>query len=102
MKHASIFACALLIALAAGNGASAQQMIPPGASQFSPPPPAPPPSPRIEVPVVPQLDAPIQQNYQSAPQPSFGDRIESCLDEGAAAGLGPNERSNFSRSCANQ
>jgi hypothetical protein len=102
MKHASIFACALLIALLAGNAASAQQMIPPGASQFSPPPPAPPPSPKIEVPVVPQLDAPIQQNYQSAPQPSFSDRIESCLDEGAAAGYGPNERSNFSRSCADR
>jgi hypothetical protein len=102
MKHASIFACALLIVLFAGNAASAQQMIPPGASQFSPPPPAPLPSPKIEVPVVPQLDAPIQQNYQSAPQPSFSDRIESCLDEGAAAGYGPNERSNFSRSCADE
>jgi hypothetical protein len=66
MKHASIFACALLIALAAGNAASAQ-MLPPGASRFSPPPPAPPPSPKIEVPVVPQMDAPIQQNYQWAP-----------------------------------
>jgi hypothetical protein len=102
VKHASILVCALVIALAAGSAASAQQMIPPGASQFSPPPPAPPPSPKIEVPVVPQLDAPVRQNYQSAPQPSFGDRIESCLDEGAAAGFGPNERSNFSRSCANQ
>jgi hypothetical protein len=101
MKHASIFTSILLITLATGGAASAQ-MIPPGASRFSPPPPAPPPSPRIEVPVVPQLDAPIQQNYQSAPQPSFGDRIESCLDEGAAAGLGPNERSNFSRSCADE
>jgi hypothetical protein len=100
MKHASIFACALLMALAAGNAASAQ-MLPPGASRFSPPP-APPPSPKIEVPVVPQMDAPIQQNYQSAPGPSFGDRITACLDQAAAAGLGPNERSNYSRSCANQ
>jgi hypothetical protein len=101
MKHASIFACALLMALAAGNAASAQ-MLPPGASRFSPPPPAPPPSPKIEVPVVPQMDAPIQQNYQSAPGPSFGDRITACLDQAAAAGLGPNEREAYSRSCANQ
>jgi hypothetical protein len=102
MKHASIFACALLIAFAAGSSAASAQMILPGASRFNPPPPAPPPSPKIEVPVVPQLDAPIQQNYQPAPQPSFGDRIESCLDEGAAAGLGPDERSNYSRSCADR
>jgi hypothetical protein len=101
MKPASIFACTLLVALA-GNAASAQQMIPPGASQFSPPPPAPPPSPKIEVPVVPQLGAPPRQNFQAAPRASFGDRVETCLDEGAAAGLNPGDRAAYSRSCANQ
>jgi len=52
--------------------------------------------------VVPQLDAPIRQNYAPAPQPSFSDRINSCLDEAAANGLGPGEREAYSRSCANQ
>jgi hypothetical protein len=101
MKHASIFACALLAAGAACGTVSAQ-ILPPGASRFNPPPSAPPPSPSMAVPVVPRLDAPAQQNYQPAPAPSFGDRIESCLDEGAAAGLDPDERSNYSRSCADR
>jgi hypothetical protein len=51
--------------------------------------------------VIPQMDAPISQNYAPAPRPSFSDRINSCLDEAAASGLGPAERSAYSRSCAN-
>jgi hypothetical protein len=100
MKHSSIIICTVLAALAFGATASAQ-MLPPGASQFSPPPPAPPPPPKIEVPAIPQLDAPIRQSYQLAPRPSFSDRINTCLDEGAASGLGPNARAAFSRTCAN-
>jgi hypothetical protein len=100
MKHSSIMICAVLAALASGAAASAQ-MLPPGASRFSPPPPAPPPPPKIEVPEIPQMDAPIRQSYQVAPRPSFSDRITACLDEGAASGLGPNQRAAFSRSCAN-
>jgi hypothetical protein len=100
MKHSSIMICAVLAALASGAAASAQ-MLPPGASRFSPPPPAPPPPPKIEVPAIPQMDAPIRQSYLPAPRPSFSDRITACLDEGAASGLGPNGRAAFSRSCAN-
>jgi hypothetical protein len=83
-------------------GAVSGQVIPPGGSQFNPPLPPPPPPPRIEVPVVPQMDAPAQPNYTPAPTPSFGDRISKCLDDAAASGLGPSERSAYSRSCANQ
>jgi hypothetical protein len=90
--------CVVGAALVAANAAFAQT-IPPGGSQFNPPMPAPPPPPKIEVPVVPQMGAPMPQNY--APRPSFSDRITTCLDEGAAAGLGPNARSAYSRSCAN-
>jgi hypothetical protein len=39
------------------------------------------------VPQVPQIDEPRQPNYQPTPQPSFGDRVTTCLSEGAAAGL---------------
>jgi hypothetical protein len=93
---------ALIAVLGAGNAASAQQIIPPGGSQFNPPPP-PPPSPKIEVPVVPQIDAPpLQPQVRASGRGSFSDRIGRCLDEGAAAGLGPNERAAYSRSCANQ
>jgi hypothetical protein len=53
------------------------------------------------VPAIPQMDSPIRQSYQVTPRPSFSDRITACLDEGAASGLGPNERAAFSRSCAN-
>jgi hypothetical protein len=102
MKHLSIVLCVVTAALVAGDAASAQQLFPPGGSQFNPPPPPAPPPPRIEVPAIPQLDAPIRQNYQSAPRPSFGDRINACLDEAAAAGVRPSRRAAYSRACANR
>jgi hypothetical protein len=102
MKRLSILVCAMVLALAVGDGASAQ-LLPPGGSQFNPPPPPPPPPPRIEVPVVPQMDAPLPlPRAKVSPRGSFSDRIIRCLDEGAAAGLGPNARASYSRACANQ
>jgi hypothetical protein len=101
MKRMSLFVCVIAAALAAGNVASAQ-LIPPGGSQFNPPPPPPPPSPKIEVPAIPQMGVPSGPSVQSAPRPSFSDRITTCLDQGAAGGLGPNDRATYSRSCANQ
>jgi hypothetical protein len=102
MKRLSILVCVVVAAMGAADAAFAQQMIPPGWSQFNPPPPPPPPSPKIEVPVVPQLDAPVRQSYQPAPRRSFSDRITTCLEDAAAAGLGPKARAAYSRSCANQ
>jgi hypothetical protein len=102
MRHSPIIVCAVTLALILGGAASAQQFIPPGASQFNPPPPPPPPPPKMDVPVVPKMDAPIRQDYAPAPQPSFSDRINSCLDQAAAAGLGPGERAAYSRACANR
>jgi hypothetical protein len=103
MKHLSIFVCicAVMLALVVGNAASAQTLLP-GGSRFNPLLPAPPPPPKIEVPVVPQLDAPIRQSYQPAPRPSFSDRINACLDEAAAAGVRPSRRAAYSRACANR
>jgi hypothetical protein len=101
MKHSPIIICAVTAALLFSGPAFAQ-VIPPGGSLLNPPMPPPPPPPRIEVPVVPQMDAPVQQNYAPAPRPSFSDRINSCLDEAAASGLGPNARAAYSRTCANQ
>jgi hypothetical protein len=102
MKRLSILLCVMALALAAGESASAQ-FLPPGASRFNPPPLPPPPPPKIEVPTVPQLDAtPPPPSVQVAPRGSFGDRISRCLDEGAAAGLGPNARAAYSRACAIQ
>src|SRR3979490_1314307 len=98
-----LLVCTMLLPmLAAGSLAVAQTMIPPGWSQFNPPPPPPPPSPKIEVPVVPQLDAPVRQSYRPAPRRSFSARITTCLEDAAAAGLGPKARAAYSRSCANQ
>jgi hypothetical protein len=101
MKPSLIVIGALVAALLSGSAASAQQLIPPGSSQFNPPLPAPLPPPKIEPPVIPQMDLPITQNYAPAPRPSFSDRITTCLDEAAASGLGPGESSAYSRSCAN-
>jgi hypothetical protein len=100
MKRLSAIACIIMTALVIGNAARAQSL--PGGSPFNPPPLPPLPSPNIAPPVIPQFGVPIQSNVQSAPQPSFGDRISSCLNQGAAAGLGPSDREVYSRSCANQ
>jgi hypothetical protein len=97
VRRLSIVFCSAMWVLVAGR-ASAQQMIPPGWSQFNPPPP----SPQIEVPVVPRMDVPSRPSVQRTPHTSFSDRIARCLDEGAAAGLGPGARAAYSRSCANQ
>jgi hypothetical protein len=79
------------------------QFLPPGGSQFNPPPPPPPPPPKIEVPAVPQMDGPPPQPAaQPSPRGNFSDRINNCLDDGAAAGLGPGDRAAYSRSCANR
>ena len=101
MKRLSIITLAFTAALFAANTAFAQ-IIPPGGSRFNPPLPPPPPSPKIEVPVVPQMDAPPRQSYLPAPAPSFSDRITTCLSDAAAGGLGAGEREAYSRNCANR
>lgn len=102
MKRLSIVAFAVVAALFAADAAPAQPFTPPGASQFNPPLPPPPPPPKIEVPVVPKMDALPSYNYLPAPRPSFSDRITSCLNDAAAAGLGPSDREVYSRNCANR
>jgi hypothetical protein len=88
-------ACVLLVP----GAASAQQFIPPGGSQFNPPLPPP----RIEVPAIPQMDAPPSQpSVAVSPRGSFSDRISTCLDQGAAAGLDPAGRAAYSRACVNR
>lgn len=102
MKRSSIPVAAVLWALMAVTTASAQS-IPPGGSQFNPPLPPPPPPPKIEVPAIPKMDATLPvPKVQGLQRGSFGDRISKCLEDGAAAGLGPSQRSAYSRACANQ
>ncbi len=101
MKRLSILGCLVAAALITADAAFAQ-IIPPGASPFNPPLPPPPPPPKIEVPVVPQMDVPPRQSYVPAPRPSFSDRITGCLNDAAAAGLGPGDREEYSRNCANR
>ncbi|WP_213772793.1 hypothetical protein [Bradyrhizobium sp. dw_78] len=102
MKRLSL-SIAVAVWMLVSGAAFGQQMIPPGWSRFSPPPPAPPPSPRIEVPAIPHFDAPPRQpQIRSSRRGSFSDRISRCLDDAAAAGLGPNARTAYSRACANR
>ena len=96
---------ATLVLALAGSGVRAQS---PnglfGGSQFIPPPPPPPPGPDIRVPEIPKMDVPSRQvgGGMNVPRSSFSDRIVRCLDEAAAAGLGPADRAAYSRACANQ
>ena len=93
-----------LLALA-GSGVRAQSpngLI--GGSRFNPPLPPPLPGPDIHVPEIPKMDVPSRQvgGGMNVPRSSFSDRIVRCLDEAAAAGLGPADRAAYSRACANQ
>jgi hypothetical protein len=102
MKHTSLILSAIMLTLLASGTASAQ-FIPPGGSQFNPPMSAAPPPPKIEVPAIPQMDAPPSQpSISVAPSTSFGERIGTCLDDAAAAGLDQAGRAAYSRSCANR
>ena len=68
-----------------------------------PPPPPPPPPPKLEVPKIPKLGEIPDSPKAALPQRgSFSDRVTQCIEQGAAAGLGPNERAAYSRACANQ
>jgi hypothetical protein len=101
MRRLTIIVCAVASALIFASAASAQAILP-GGSIFNPPLPAPPPPPKIAPPVIPQMDAPAHPNYAPAPTPSFGERISTCLDAAAAAGLGPDDRTTYARNCANR
>lgn len=104
MRHGSIpfaVAAAVVVVLSAAPASAQYIGVPGNPALITPLPPAPPP-PRIEVPVVPKLgDLPRQQNVPQGRR-SFSDRITDCLQDGAAAGLGPNDRATYSRACANR
>lgn len=95
-----LFAASLIAAFALNAGTVSAQIISPGTSPAIPLPP-PPPGPRIEVPKVPKLDELPSRNYVPGPRPSFSDKITTCLQEGAAGGLGPGDREAYARACAN-
>lgn len=98
----------LITIVAAPTGGSAHAQVQPmnqplPSPSLNVPPPPPPPPPRIEIPAIPKMDAPPRQPRVNVnPRGSFGDRISNCLHEGAAAGLGPSERAEYSRNCANR
>jgi hypothetical protein len=102
MKRLSILMGVALWLLLAAAASTAQQVIPRGGSIFNPPPPMAPPPPVIQVPVVPQMDAPPSLPTVGASRPTFSDRITQCLEDAAASGLRPGARAAYSRSCANQ
>lgn len=111
--------CLLCIA-PLGVTAFAQIYTTPSGRAVLPPPPAPPPPPAITVPQVPTMNSPplfeLQNTTPGYVQPgkppkqvlkpqrreSFDRRMSRCLDEGAAMGLGPGQRSAYARNCAHQ
>lgn len=92
---------AVAVAVATPVAVAAQIYTPPSGPLINPVPPPPPPPPKIEVPPVPKMDAP-PQTVRPAARNDFGKRIINCLEDAAAAGLGPTERAAYSRACANQ
>ena len=75
--------------------------VPPGTTPLTAPLPPPLPPPKMDIPKIPKMDELPSRNYAAfGREPSFGDRVTKCLDDGAAAGMGPNERSTYSRNCA--
>jgi hypothetical protein len=113
-----LFLGTALIASANAGSAVAQVYHTPSGSLVIPPPPRPAP-PAITVPTVPQMASPptfelgntspslIEQNPQPTQnlkplsrKKSLSQRTTRCLNEGAALGLGPGERSAYARSCA--
>jgi hypothetical protein len=114
-----LLAAALVASMSAGS-AIAQIYHTPSGSLVVPPLPRPAPPP-ITVPTVPQMDSPppfalgntspglveTNQTPQLNLKPlsrrkSYSHRVTRCLQEGAALGLGPGERSAYSRTCAQQ
>ena len=95
-----LFATGLLAAAILNAGTSAQ-IIPPNTSPFNQPQLPPLPGPKIQVPVVPKLDELPSRNYVPAPRPSFSDKVNICLGEATAGGLGPGDRDAYVRSCVN-
>ncbi len=91
----------LMLSIAAALPAFAQDFVTPPPNILPPPPPAPPP-PKIEVPKIPKMgEIPTSPKAALPRRGSFGDRVRGCIEEGAAAGLGPNEQAAYSRACAN-
>lgn len=98
MKRSLKLGCVAILVLSAGSAFA--QVLPPGGSLYNPPPPAPPPPPKIEVPAIPKAGELPKPSYAPPKQKSFGERINECLDAAAASGLGPADRTTYSRNCA--
>ncbi|MCA1456003.1 hypothetical protein I6F35_22815 [Bradyrhizobium sp. BRP22] len=105
MRHSSRVLVVLALLFAA-PAASAQFIAPGTNPNLFPPPLPPPPPPKIVAPTTPMMRGEPESQLPSLPAPrastrrSFSDRISRCLDEGAAAGLDPADRTAYSRSCA--
>jgi len=90
------------ICLSGGTVAFAQDPTAPLPNHLPPPMPPPPP-PSLAIPKIPKMGE-TPTSHLNAPlvrQKSFKRRVQECLDEGFAAGLGPNERAAYSAACAN-
>jgi hypothetical protein len=101
MRRIALRGAGALALLLAADMASAQSILP-GTSPYAAPPPPPLPIPKITVTPPPKFDAPATPALQAPQRPSFGDRVQGCLDAGAAAGYGPSDREVYARSCANR
>ncbi len=92
---------AIIVCLAIAMPASAQDPMFPQPNLLPPPPPPIPP-PKIDIPKIPKMgEIASPPGVKLPPRGSFSDRVSRCIDEGAAWGLGPNDRAAYSRACAN-
>jgi hypothetical protein len=99
---ATVCMLSIAISLSGGTAAFAQDPTMP-LPNLLPPPPPPPPPPSLAIPKIPKMGE-TPTSHLEAPrvrQKSFDRRVQECIQEGAAAGLGPNERAAYSRACVN-
>lgn len=92
-----------LLTLVIGIAPAGAQIVDPIAPPvLAPPPPPPPPPPPIVVPQVPVLGETARPSSKPPRRENFSQRVRRCQQEAAAAGLGPNEISAYSRACADR
>jgi hypothetical protein len=98
VRVASVLLGAGLCLTAWTAGAMAQVIVP----GINAPPVIPGPTPSIQIPQIPQAGVPAQPTALPALQNTFPDRVNTCIQMGAASGLSAGDLNAYTGECASQ